>query len=177
MDPNPFTSALISPSASMDVPDEHRIFEPFIGSWALVVRWFGPNKDLLRQEDGEWHFSWTLEGRAVQDVWIVPPRGKRDVGAYEYGTSVRFYDPSLGAWRSTWIGPMHGAVLTFIARQRGDTVVLETTGEIEPARRWTFRDISSSGFSWIHEEAAGDGWHVVQTFAARRLEAAGVAGP
>lgn len=173
MDPHAFTNALISPACHADVPDEQRIFEPFIGSWALIVRWYGPDGKLVRQEDGEWHFSRVLEGRAIQDVWIVPPRGQRDAGAYEFGTSLRFYDASVAGWRSTWIGPMHGAVLTFIARQLGDTVVLETTGEIQPARRWTFRDVSPSGFNWIHEEAADDDWRMVQTFEARRLEAAG----
>lgn len=172
MNPHAFLEALISPAAHADVPDDQRIFEPFIGSWALVVRWYGPDGNLVKQEDGEWHFSRVLEGRAIQDVWIVPPRGKRDVGAYEYGTSLRFYDASLSGWRSTWIGPMHGAVLTFIAREKGETVVLETTEEIQPARRWTFRDISSSGFSWIHEEEAGENWRIVQTFAARRPDVA-----
>ena len=28
-----------------------------------------------RRRNGEWHFGWVLEGRAIQDVWIVPPRG------------------------------------------------------------------------------------------------------
>ncbi|WP_196260862.1 hypothetical protein [Pelagibacterium limicola] len=172
MDPHAFLDALISPSAHIEVPDNQRIFEPFLGSWALVVRWYGRDGNLVRQEDGEWHFSRVLEGRAIQDVWIVPPRGKRDAGAYEYGTSLRFYDASVDGWRSTWIGPMHGAVLTFIARQKGEAVVLETTKEIQPARRWSFRDISAAGFNWIHEEAAGDVWRIVQTFAARRLDVA-----
>ncbi len=53
---------------------------------------------------GEWHFGWALEGRAVQDVWIVPPRGELRRGdaaanVNSYGTTLRVYDPDIDAWR------------------------------------------------------------------------------
>lgn len=171
MDPLPFTHALLSPAPHADIPDDQRIFEPFIGSWVLDVRWYGPGEELQRQEEGEWHFARVLEGRGIQDVWIVPPRGRRKAGAYEYGTSLRFHDPALGAWRSTWVGPMHGAVLTFTARRNGDAVVLETTPDVAPARRWSFRDITPSAFTWVHEAREGGEWRLVQSFAARRMVA------
>lgn len=31
----------------------------------------------VRTGTGEWSFSWVLEGRAVQDVWISPQRALR----------------------------------------------------------------------------------------------------
>src|SRR5687767_12872272 len=101
----PFADALISQGPHPDIPVEHRIFAPFIGDWDLVVSWFDEAGKASRQERGEWHFSWILEGRGLQDIWIVPPRhertGRSDL--YEYGTSLRFYDSKLGAWQSTWI--------------------------------------------------------------------------
>jgi len=27
--------------------------------------------------DGEWHFGWALDGRALADVWISPSRAAR----------------------------------------------------------------------------------------------------
>ncbi|MBB3897066.1 hypothetical protein [Roseococcus suduntuyensis] len=168
MDPQIFADALLSPAPHAGIPRDQWIFEPFIGSWALEVRWYGPDKALIREEEGEWHFARVLEGRGIQDVWVVPPRGQREVSAYEYGTSLRFHDPALGAWRSTWIGPMHGAVLTFTARRNGDAVVLETTPDVAPARRWSFRDITPSAFTWVHEALEGGEWRLVQSFAARR---------
>ena len=114
-----FSEALISALPHDAIPPGQRIFEPFIGSWDLVVSWYGPDGSLERRQDGEWHFERVLEGRGIQDVWIVPPRSQRPAasGDYEYGTSLRFYDPTIEAWRSTWIGPQHHVVYSFIARR------------------------------------------------------------
>jgi len=125
---------------------------------------------LNREERGEWHFSWILEGRGIQDVWIVPPRVERSGGAdlYEYGTSLRFYDPALKAWQSTWIGPMHQVVRTFIARKIGEQIILETTEGETPRMRWSFSDIQTNSFSWRNELWTGSAWRTQQTFVARR---------
>lgn len=160
---------LNSPGPHPDMPEEARIFAPFIGSWTLIVTWHDGGQP-ARVERGEWHFAWVLEGRGVQDVWIVPPRSERGRGSdlYEYGTSIRFHDPAIGAWRSTWIGPMHGVVRTFTARQIGDEVVLETTPDEAERMRWAFSDIRPDGFAWRNFVWRGDGFELVQDFVATR---------
>jgi hypothetical protein len=112
-----------------------------------------------------------LEGRAVQDVWIVPRRTLRSPSAdlYEYGTSLRFYDPHLDAWRSTWIGPMQGAVYSFIARGDGRSITMQSSPDSAKARRWVFSDIRPESFRWENFEQSKDGaWALVQDFAAMR---------
>jgi hypothetical protein len=165
-----FSAALQSDGPHRSIPPEQRIFAPFIGSWDLVVRWFDKGGKLAREEQGEWHFAWILEGRGVQDVWIVPRRAERAAHSdlYEYGASLRFFDEKLGAWQSTWIGPMHGVVRTFVARGIGDQVMLETTEGEVPRMRWSFFDIQTNTFSWRNELWTEHGWRVQQTFAARR---------
>ena len=156
-------------SSGPSVPEHAQIFAPFIGDWDLIVRWYDESGSLVRTEDGEWFFAWVLEGRAVQDVWIVPSRGLREPGSsYEYGTSVRFYDPELDAWQSTWIGPIHQVVRTFTARSMGAEVVLETTPDIEPAMRWSFVDIDASTFTWRNDILLDGQWRTQQTFEAKR---------
>jgi hypothetical protein len=168
--PDLFAGCLVSDGPSPDLPSHARIFAPFVGSWDLVVSWFDENSRLSRREDGEWHFAWVLEGRAIQDVWIVPPRSARAAATnlYEYGTSIRIYDPAIDAWRSTWIGPMHGVVRTFTARRTGDAVVLETTEGDSPRMRWSFVDIAADRFTWRNEIWDSVGWRLQQSFAARR---------
>ncbi len=110
----------------------------------------------------------------MQDVWIVPSREDRRAGAepYEYGTSVRFYDPGLQAWRSTWIGPARGAVIAFIARGDGDEIVLEGRADDAGALRWVFSQITDTSFRWRNEACRSGGTaEIVQTFKARRMEA------
>ena len=162
-----FSRALISDGPSL--PDHAQLFAPFIGSWDLIVRWYDKAGKVVRTEAGEWHFSWVLEGRAIQDVWIVPPRSLRYANApYEYGSSIRFYDPVTEAWQSTWIGPMHRVVWTFAAKQRGPAVVLETTPDVSPAMRWSFTDITANSFLWKNEIKDDDSWRTQQTFEANR---------
>jgi len=31
----------------------------------------------MKEQRGEWHFGWVLEGRAIQDVILAPPREER----------------------------------------------------------------------------------------------------
>jgi hypothetical protein len=146
------------------------LFEPFIGSWDLEVTWF-EGLEPTRTEAGEWHFAWVLEGRAVQDVWIVPRRDQRRAGAdlYEYGTSIRFPDPGLGGWRSTWLGPTQRSVRTFAARRIGDDVVLDGEHDDGTPLRWAFSDIAPDSFSWSNATGRPDGtWLVTQRFRATR---------
>ena len=165
-----FEAALVASGPHPAIRSDNQIFSPFIGSWDLKVAWFGEHGRQVRQEVGEWHFAWVLEGRAIQDVWIVPPRPLRSGAAdlYEYGTSLRFFDPEVDAWRSTWIGPMHGMVWTFTARRVGDRVVLETTAGCEPRMKWSFGDIASHSFNWRNEVWENGGWRLQQSFQCQR---------
>jgi len=164
-----FTDALISAAPHEIIPPEQRIFEPFIGSWDLVVSWYRPDGAAERRLDGEWHFARVLEGRGIQDVWIVPPRAQRPAtgGDYEYGTSLRFYDPTIEAWRSTWIGPQHRVVHSFVARRVGDQVQLETMLDGQ-RMRWRFLDITPGSFTWCNEREVEGRWLLTQDFKARR---------
>jgi hypothetical protein len=85
-----------------------------VGSWDLDVTEIQDDGSTLRRP-GEWHVGWVLEGRAIQDVWIVPPRGTRehtDAAAHRnyYGTTLRVYDPRIDAWRIQWTDPVVQAV-------------------------------------------------------------------
>src|SRR5688572_5898716 len=138
-----------------DIPHDKLIFLPCIGSWDLTVTWYQRGRE-IRSEQGEWHFGWILQGRAVQDVWIVPRLDLLEPGSrqYEFGTSIRFYDRSIDAWRSTWIGPIQEVVKTFVARQINDQIVLDTEPEA-PRLRWVFSDMTPDSFVWRnwHHEA------------------------
>src|SRR4051794_31280188 len=99
-------------------PEFEQAFRPFatlIGSWDLDVTWYDDEGRVTRETKGEWHFAWALDGRAVADIWITPSRAvRRSEEEGEWGLSIRIYDPELGAFRSTWMGPEHAFVMTFI---------------------------------------------------------------
>ena len=165
--PHPIAAALLSDGPARDDQQELLLFGRFIGSWDLDVCWFDGGR-VVRRERGEWHFGWILGGRAIQDVWIVPPRSDNvpDTDVYECGTSIRFYDPRLNAWRSTWHGPVQGSVRPFTANLQGTEIVLEGQELGGASIRWIFSDIESDRFAWRFETKLerSHSWATVQSF-------------
>jgi len=102
------------------------LFGRFVGSWHLDWAGTGPGGQPAAMT-GELHVGWVLGGRAVQDVWIVPGREQPGEGhpplAF-HGSTIRFYDPAIDAWRSTWIEPVNARVRRFIGRPSGGDIVL-----------------------------------------------------
>ncbi|MFJ4104093.1 hypothetical protein [Amycolatopsis japonica] len=131
------------------------VFEPLIGSWDLVVHNHAEDGS-VRTVDGEWHFGWALDGRALADVWISPARASRTGGVDgEWGMSLRFYDEKIDAFRSTWLGPGNGWVIPFLGKptEDGFEIVADTGGV---RRRWIFSELTAASFSWRAEETLPD---------------------
>ncbi len=149
-----------------ELRDKLRLFGQFVGDWDVVEHRYPMSR--LRAP-GEVHFNWILEGRAVQDVWgSVDPRTHRFI---PWGTTVRYYDPDLGAWRSTWIAPRQKVVRRFIGRPVGRTmIVLQEEERGVRTERWVFSEIRHDSFRWnaLKRARAGGPWRVVEEMHIRR---------
>src|SRR6476619_5251053 len=176
MTPDPNTHPMAAVLHASGPAEQHAealmTFGQFVGSWSLDVIYYNHDGTIRWRTPGEWHFGWVLEGRAIEDVWMVPPRSQRDQGtqpAGEYGATLRFYDPKLGAWRSTWHGPVNGYVLPFIARAVGEEIVLERT-ENDEITRWIFSRIEAGSFHWraVSSTDGGTTWRLDQEMFATR---------
>jgi hypothetical protein len=154
------------------------LFGRFIGTWD--VEWHG--RDLNGEPAtmvGELRFGWVLGGHAVQDVWRVPSTTQVEAGVRPfYGTTVRFYDPSINAWRSTWIDPLNGRVRRFIGRPVDADIVLDGLDD-KPFERWTFRDVTPDSFRWTGEVSDDDRrtWRLDEQMLIHRRIAAPAASP
>lgn len=168
-----FASALLSQAAAPKVAGEADIFAPLLGSWDLDVVFYHPDGSIKKQIPGEWHFARALEGRAIEDIWIVPPRDKRqslDPPPGEYGVTLRFYDPRIDAWHSVWHGVVNGIVWPFIGRRIRDEIVLERIGDDGNLMHWVFFDMRRDSFQWRSEVSSdgGQNWRIEQVMRATR---------
>src|SRR6185503_20758686 len=107
-----FPGLLQARGRSREVPETEDVYGWLVGSWELdVVHYKGV--DVSSQKiKGEAHFSWVLEGRAIQDVWIMPRASDRKPESERindmYGTTLRVWDPQIQAWRIRWMNPVSG---------------------------------------------------------------------
>jgi hypothetical protein len=174
METEGFHSALAGAGRSAEIPESADVYGWLIGSWELDV-WHYVVDVSGRGLKGEAHFGWVLEGRAVQDVWIMPPRSERtadpDKALNMYGTTLRIWDPLIQAWRVTWINPVRGSRDELIGRWHGKDVVQVGAHADATPIRWIFTEITPESFHWIGEalEADTKTWRLEGEFRARRM--------
>jgi hypothetical protein len=150
-----------------DLKGKLHLFGQFIGSWEIFEHRYPLSR--LRAP-GEVHFNWILGGRAVQDVW-----GSLDSNTHRltpWGTTIRYYDPNLGAWRSTWIAPRQRAVRRFIGHKVGSEIVLQEEDRGLRTERWVFADIQSDSFRWyaLKRQHRGGPWRMVEEMRIKRRD-------
>jgi hypothetical protein len=177
--PSPLSSALDSPGPAPDRADKLALYAFLIGHWDTRIVAFAD--DGTRHESrGEIHAGWVLEGRAIQDVWLTPPRSERPpvgaplpelpvTGAW-YGSTLRIWDPGLDAWHILWSDPANQFYAQQIGRAEGKDIVQLGTLPSGAQLRWSFREIKADSFHWMGEVSADGGktWRLqVEVFATR----------
>ena len=139
--------------------DALMLFGQFVGSWDVESHQRTPD-GRERTMRGEWHFFWALEGRAIQDVIIAPPRSERDARTWlmgDYQTAIRFYRPAEGTWDVTAISPPFNQVHRLVARKVDDRIVLEGLTPDGKPERWSFHDITADRCRWRGETSHDGG--------------------
>ena len=161
MNASPFVDALISQAAAPDRAQKMQLYGWLIGSWTMdaVV---SPDHGARHRGTGEIYFRWALQGRAIQDVWILP-------GVF-YGTTLRIYDPGIDAWHILWSDPLRQFYARQIGRAQGDDIVQIGENDAGETLRWSFTSITPSSFRWIGERSRDDGksWDLQAEFFAQR---------
>lgn len=169
-----FLDALHADGPAPDRGGNMDLYGWLVGSWDLEL--FEPSEaETKRRRSGEWHFGWVLEGRAINDVWIVPPRGQREGDAvsqdHYYGTTLRVYDPRIDAWHIQFTDPVSQSYLVQVGRKHGDDIV-QVGHNADGAWRWSFLDIGADSFLWRGEISVDGGttWRRHLEFRGRRTD-------
>lgn len=133
-------------------------FGRLIGSWAGEYHDQDPGQP-AEKGTMEVHFGWVLQGRAVQDIWIAPPRSSghgTSLKRQTYGTTIRVFHPDIEAWRAVWLNPITGIRSDLIGRRVGNDIVQFCLDQDHP-EKWLFSAITPQSFKWGAFALAADG--------------------
>jgi hypothetical protein len=172
-DQSSFAESLQSVGPLENLADKLQLYGRFVGAWSFDASRHLEDGTLLSGH-GEVHFGWVLEGRAIQDVWILPARNTRSqpsLGAWTfYGTTLRIYDPGLDAWHIFWSDPRNQYHSRQLGRAESDSIVQKGTDGTGSSVRWSFSRITENSFRWLGERSHDDGktWRLEVEFLARR---------
>lgn len=165
-----FIDALHSAGPAADRADKLKLYGWLIGPWTMDATVYRDD-GTRHQGAGEIHFGWALEGRAIQDVWILP-------GVF-YGTTLRIYDPGIDAWHILWSDPVRQVYTRQIGRAQGADIVQHGKNDAGEAVRWSFTQITPGSFRWTGERSRDDGktwqlktWQLQAEFFAKRAPSA-----
>jgi hypothetical protein len=174
-----FIGLLAAPGRSPEIPEENDVYGWLVGSWNLEVLHYAAVDVAPQHTQGEAHFGWVLEGRAIQDVWIMPRVSERNANLAKtnnmYGTTLRIWDASIQAWRIRWINPVTNHYEQQTGRRAGprkdDDIVQVGARTDGTATRWRFTEITPDSFHWIGESLNPDGvtWRLEGEFRATRM--------
>lgn len=163
---NNFIETLTSQGKSAELPEEYNYFGKLIGSWKLNYT----DHNISCSVKGEWHFSWVLEGMAIQDVIILPSRDTKTEVPHpitEYGTSLRVYNPDTHAWDVVYC--YTGKTFRLEARKQGSMIVLTNIDDVR--RKWVFAKIEDNKFHWQNVTVKDEGeWHINADIYAERIQ-------
>ena len=149
-----FIKALVSEEKNTELPETFNYFGKLIGSWKIDYVESSHSAAI----QGEWYFAWVLEGMAVQDVIILPD--------YEYGTSLRIFNPNTHAWDVAY--GYTGKIIRLEARKQGEMIVLTDTNDQN--RKWVFVKIDDDEFHWQNVTIKENGeWQINAEIYAKRL--------
>jgi hypothetical protein len=129
------------------------LYGQFVGAWDGTVTRYAANGERF-DSTAEVHFGWALEGRAIQDVWIVPSRVNRVPGEADrmYGTTLRVHDPKADSWEITFIDPVRQTHNRMIGRQVGSDIIQEYRDAAGVICQWCFFEIEANSFHWVSRE-------------------------
>jgi len=166
---NNFFTALYANAKNDALPSEYDFYGKLIGDWDILwVENEGTEKE--RKVKGEWLFARTLEGMAIQDLFIVPSRAERKINPQpdaEYGTTVRIYNPKTYNW-DIYYG-CAGQAVRLEARKEGNLLV--QTEILQGKLKWIFSNIMEDSFKWERNVCNEDGtWKTKAVVYAKRTK-------
>jgi hypothetical protein len=129
------TSLLLgAPAWPADRP-HNALFEQLVGTWDVRYE-FTDKNGKARTERGTAHYSWILDGQALQEIWTSNSGGAQQK---PFGTTIDFYDSKRGQWTAVWVYPSEGMTQIMTGDEVNGELVLTGHDESGALQRWSTR--------------------------------------
>ena len=160
---NEFLEALGSNNANNNT--DLSLYSRFVGNWSFTMTTYDEEGKIEDTKEGEWLFSYVMDGYGIQDVFICPKRGEwteEDTLYGDYGTTIRvpMIDNSK-KWNIVYVSKW--SVDRLIAEELENDII--QTGINKDANdttiwQWNFKNIEKDTFSWesIYSKDCGKTW-------------------
>ena len=153
--------------------DHARVLGRLVGTWDVQYMDIGKDGKAMHRS-GELLVGWVMDGRAIEDLWIVYPSGAGE--DREVYADVRYFDPKSGTWPAIFIDLQIASVATFTGGAVGDErIVLDSQDLVAgQTRRWSFNDIRPDSLVF-RDDASRDGgktWTLKSEYHMKRRGAA-----
>ncbi|MBG0808346.1 hypothetical protein IY145_03025 [Methylosinus sp. H3A] len=86
--PRTFLEGLASKGPAAEYADQLMLYGQFVGDWLAEATEFAADGTVTHSH-WDIRFDWVLEGRAIQDLWITPPREGKEVSWSQVGIDIR----------------------------------------------------------------------------------------
>jgi len=149
------------------------LIDRLTGTWDVeYTDYSGDGK--VNHRTGELTFGWVMDGRVMQDLWVVnPSAADKDREVY---TDLFFFDPKTNAWLSAFVDPEHPSVARFTGHTDGDNRLVFDSGDFGRVEtRWSYNDLRSDSFVYRAEVSSdgGKSWKLQSEYRMSRRHEAG----
>ena len=134
--------------------DHAKAFERFVGTWDVEYTDYAEDGKTSHRS-GEYILGWVMDGRAIQDVFVVYPSASNK--EREVFTDLRYFDPKSGTWHAAFIDPQGAYVARFTGAAGDDRMAFQTQDFAGTETRWSYTDIRPNSFVWREEESKDGG--------------------
>lgn len=109
------------------------VLERLAGTWDVRYE-FVDKAGHSRVNNGQVHYAWILDGKALQEVWTSDSESK---DPRPFGTSINFYDPKRQQWTAVWVYPAQGETFQMAGGDVDGNFVLTGHDQSGALQRWS----------------------------------------
>ncbi len=162
---------LITTTKNPNAPEATEHWGKLVGNWDIIFESVDASGTVQQEFEGEWNWFYMLNGHAIQDVFILPPRNQAsDPNSIFYGVGIRIFDEDSGKWQSVWVDTSNKILELREASSTDEKIILHQTNAKGEKLRISYFDIAKNSFEWKQEvfDEKTETWILTQLIHAKR---------